>query len=187
MKELNIQYMAALVLRARQNDSDAFAELYTITYNKVYNYARHYLKDDFLAQDALQEIYILALKNLEKLNDPTLFAAWLNRISFNVCYDISAKNKLYPPPVNFDPEILDTVADDHQDINPESSLQQKEEHRRLKEALEYLPFHEKQVIILRFYNNMKLEEIAETCGISRSSVKRYLASGTNTLRQKMKG
>lgn len=77
MSELNIQYIAGLVLRARQNDSDAFAELYALTYNKVYNYARHYLRDDFLAQDAMQEIYILALKNLSKLNDPTLFIAWL--------------------------------------------------------------------------------------------------------------
>lgn len=77
----------------RQNDSDAFAELYTMTYSKVYNYARHYLKDDFLAQDALQDIYILALKNLGKLNDPTLFVARLNRISFNVCYNISLCHK----------------------------------------------------------------------------------------------
>ena len=56
MKELNTGYIAGLVLRARQDDSDAFAELYAMTYNKVYNYARHYLRDDFLAQDAMQEV-----------------------------------------------------------------------------------------------------------------------------------
>ena len=84
MSELNIQDIAGLVLRARQNDSDAFAELYALTYNKVYNYARHYLRDDFLAQDAMQEIYILALKNLSKLNELSLFIGWRNRISFNV-------------------------------------------------------------------------------------------------------
>ena len=93
MKELNTGYIAGLVLRARQDDSDAFAELYAMTYNKVYNYARHYLRDDFLAQDAMQEVYILALKNLSKLNDPTLFIAWLNRIAFHVCFDMSKKLK----------------------------------------------------------------------------------------------
>ena len=186
MKEKNIQYMAALVLRARQNDSDAFAELYAMTYNKVYNYARHYLKDDYLAQDALQEIYILALKNLEKLNDPTLFVAWLNRISFNVCYNISSKTRGMSP-VSFDPEILESVVDDYEGANPEHTYQQKDEHRRLREALDALPFHEKQVITMRFYNNMKLEEIADACGISRSSVKRYLASGQEALKKKLKG
>ena len=52
MKDLNIPYIAGLVIRAQHSDSDAFAELYALTYNKVYNYTRHYLRDDFLAQDA---------------------------------------------------------------------------------------------------------------------------------------
>ena len=91
MKELDIPFIAKLVVRARANDSDAFAELYALTYRKVYNYTRHYLRDDYLAQDAMQEVYILALKNIKKLNDPNLFVAWLNRISFNVCYDMTKK------------------------------------------------------------------------------------------------
>ena len=80
MKDMNIPYIAGLVIRAQHSDSDAFAELYALTYNKVYNYTRHYLRDDFLAQDAMQEVYILALKNIGKLNDPTVFIAWLNPI-----------------------------------------------------------------------------------------------------------
>ena len=55
MKDLNIPYIAGLVIRAQHSDSDAFAELYALTYNKVYNYTRHYLRDDFLAQDAMQD------------------------------------------------------------------------------------------------------------------------------------
>ncbi len=186
MKELNNGYIAGLVLRARQNDSDAFAELYAMTYNKVYNYARHYLRDDFLAQDAMQEIYILALKNLSKLNDPTLFIAWLNRISFRVCFDMSKKMKNGDVELT-DPELLEIVEDSHPGINPETCCQNKDEHQRLGAALEQLPFHEKQVITMRFFNNMKLEEIAAACDISRSSVKRYLASGENTLKELMKG
>lgn len=186
MKELNIQYIAGLVLRARQNDSDAFAELYALTYSKVYNYARHYLRDDFLAQDAMQEVYILALKNLSKLNDPTLFIAWLNRISFNVCFDMSKKLKNSDVPT-LEPEFLDNVEDEYLDSNPEELYRKKEEHRHLMEALEQLPFQEHQVIVMRYFNNMKLEDIADACDISRSSVKRYLAHGQETLRKKLKG
>ena len=186
MSELNIQYIAGLVLRARQNDSDAFAELYALTYNKVYNYARHYLRDDFLAQDAMQEIYILALKNLSKLNDPTLFIAWLNRISFNVCFDMSQKQKKAASQCQ-DPELMEIIADEHIYSNPEANFQKKEENQRLQSALELLPFQERQVIVMRFFNNMKLEEIADACGISRSSVKRYLARGQETLKKILKG
>lgn len=186
MNELDIQYIASLVLRARQNDSDAFASLYAMTYKKVYNYARHYLRDDFIAQDALQEIYILALKNLEKLNDPTLFIAWLNRISFNVCHDFSTKTKGRALS-DADPEILESITDKNPSFNPETHYQQEDERNRLRKAVDSLPFLEKQVVVMRFYNNMKLEDIANACGISRSSVKRYLASGQSALKQKMKG
>lgn len=187
MKELDISYLAGLVLRAKQSDSDAFAELYALTYNRVYNYARHYLRDDFLAQDAMQEVYILALKNLNKLNDPTVFLAWLNRISFNVCYDFGRKNKTASEQQVMDDEVLEIVQDDHLDSNPEASYQKKDEYARLRASMEQLPFQEQQVLSMRFYNNMKLEEIAAAMDISRSSVKRYLASGQDTLRRLMKG
>ena len=149
MKDMNIPYIAGLVIRAQHSDSDAFAELYALTYNKVYNYTRHYLRDDFLAQDAMQEVYILALKNIGNLNDPTVFIAWLT----------------YP--------VL--------------HYQQKDETSRLSDALEQLPFNEKQFLIMRYYNDMKLEEIAAAMEISRSSVKRYIASGQDHLKERMKG
>ena len=186
MKEANIVKIAGLVLRAQSNDSDAFAELYAMTYNKVYNYARHYLKDDFLAQDAMQEIYILALRNLNKLNDPTVFIAWLKRISFNVCYDMSQKhqqrNQAMPGS-----EILEIIEDDYIGSNPEANYQKKDEALRVNQALDELPFNEKQVLVMRFYNDMKLEEIAAAMDISRSSVKRYIASGQKRLLDILKG
>lgn len=185
MREPDIQYLAGLVTRAKQNDSDAFAEIYALTYNKVYNYAKHYLRDDYLAQDAMQEIYISALKNLNKLNDPTLFIAWLNRISFHVCYDISKKPGTGT--VISDPEILEILQDEHLDTNPEAHYQQLDEMECLNKAMENLPFQEKQVLTMRYYNNLKLEEVAAAMGISRSSVKRYIASGQEHLRQLLKG
>lgn len=183
---MDIPYISRLVLRAQQNDSDAFAALYALTYNKVYNYARHYLRDDFLAQDAMQEVYILVLKNLPKLKDPTLFIAWLNRITFRVCFDLSKKpNSSSAQPL--DTEFADIVEDKQPASNPELCFQKKDEHQRLMSSLEHLPFQEQQVITMRFFNNMKLEEIADACDISRSSVKRYLSQGQKKLRELLNG
>lgn len=185
MKELNPQYLAGLVIRATNNDSDAFAELYALTYNKVYNFARHYLRDAHLAQDAMQEVYISALKNLNKLCDPTLFIAWLNRITFHVCYDMSQKLNRD----NFSSaadEILELIQDSHPLSNPEAHYQQKDEYARLYAAMDSLPFQEKQVLTMRYYNNMKLDEIADAMELSRSTIKRYLASGHEHLRNLLK-
>lgn len=183
-KEPDHSYIATLVVRAQAKDSDAFAELYAMTYNKVYNYACHYLKDTYLAQDAVQEVYINVLKNLEKLKDPLLFIAWLNQISFHVCYDIcEKKNAKYG---TIEDEFLELVYDEYVDRNPEAHTLKNDEHERLKEALQKLPLNEMEVITLRYFNNMKIDEIANATDNSKSTVKRYLASATERLQRLMK-
>lgn len=185
MKEPDHNYIASLVIRSQQGDSDAFAEIYAMTYNKVYNYACHYLKDTYLAQDAMQEVFISALKNIHKLNDPLLFIAWLNQISFHVCYDIcKKKNEKYG---TCEDEILELISDDHIDSNPELHACENDEQRRLRAAIDKLPINERQVIIMKFYNNMKIDDIANAMDISKSTVKRYVASAQESLQTMMKG
>lgn len=184
MKEYNHKYIAKLVLRSQKNDSDAFAELYAMTYNKIYNYACFYLKDIHLAQDAVQEVYIRALKNISRIQDPLLFIAWLNQIAFHVCYDMSGQKNSVETPVTT--EILSLASDVHIGHNPEANSQAKDENKRLHDAIASLPFHEHQVIIMRYYRDMKLDDIATALEVSRSSVKRYLASGQKKLSELMK-
>ena len=95
MAEIDYQYIGDLVEQARGGSSDAFAELYAATYKKQYLFACGYLKDEYLAQDALQETYILAFKNLSSLQDTRLFISWLNQINFRVCYDMNIKQKQF--------------------------------------------------------------------------------------------
>lgn len=185
MPEPNHQYLAGLVIRFKQHDTDAFAELYALTYNKVYNYARHYLKDEYLAQDAMQEVYIAAFRNIDKLSDPTLFIAWLNRISFHVCYDIQQKQ--FGRQEFSDPELLELVRDDRPHSDPEALALRSSEIRQLRQAMEELPFQERAVLSMRYYNDMKLEEIASTMDLSRSTIKRYIVSAKEHLARKLKG
>lgn len=183
-KEPDYAYIAKLVMACWNDDSDAFAELYAMTYNKVYNYCHHYLRDAYLAQDAVQEIYINALENIHKLNDPTLFVAWLNQISFHVCFDICKKNNVKYETV--DSETLDFLQDEtNDDLHPEKASMKKAESEQLKTAIESLPLNEQQVIILRYFNNMKLLEVARTLGISLATAKRYLGSAQSALKKLM--
>ena len=179
MAEFNHSYIGTLVDKAQNGDSDAFAELYVITYQHTFNYAAHYLRDGDLAQDAVQETYILALRNLAEIKEPTLFVAWLNQICFRVCYDTARKLKNGNQEV--DPELIEIVHDEYPDHNPEQNAEQNDEVSRLNEAVDHLPFNEQQVIVMRYYNDMKLEEIASALRMSRSTVKRYLQSARDRL------
>ena len=84
-------------------------------------------------------------------------------------------------------EILDIVQDPHLDTNPELHYQQKDEYSRLADALEQLPFNEKQVLIMRYYNDMKLEEIAAAWRSAAAASNAILASGQDHLKERMKG
>lgn len=186
MEALDYKYIAKLVSRAQIGDSDAFAELYAATYQRQYLYAYHYLKDEYLAQDALQETYILALKNLVKLKDPTLVISWLNQINFRVCYNLHKKQQRYNSEmiVN-DDSVFDSDSDTGRGISyqssPEEAVIKVDSKDYLMNQILNLPFTESQVILMKYYQNLKLNEIAQLMDISRSSVKRYLASGRERL------
>lgn len=184
MSALDYKYVSDLVIRAQANDSDAFAELYAATYQKQYHFACCYLKDEYLAQDALQETYILALKNLSKLKDPDLLIAWLNQINFRVCYNLNKKKMRYDMEMadysdnSVNPDITASLEN-----GPEDLIIEIDSKEYLMNQILKLPFTEAQVIILKFYQNMKQEDIASLMDISRSSVKRYLASGLARLKK----
>ena len=176
MAELDYNYIGELVARAKSGDSDAFAELYATTYQKQYLFACNYLKDEYLAQDALQETYITALKNLGTLRDEKLFVSWLNQINFRTCYTISAKQARYNSEMeNYGGDVADTLRS--YEPTPEESAVMVDSKDYLLQQVLALPCTESQVILLHYYNNLTIDEIAYVMEISRSSVKRYLASG----------
>lgn len=122
MVVLDYNYLADLVVNAQNGDSDAFAELYAATYQKQYHFAYSYLKDEYLAQDALQETYILALRNLSKLRDPMLLIAWLNQINFRVCFHMYKKQERYNEElIGFDVRS-ETESSTDQNTPPKSTL-----------------------------------------------------------------
>lgn len=183
MKELDHGHLALLVAKTRDGNAAAFSELYALTYNKVYNYAYHYFRDMHLAQDAVQEIYILVYKKINTLKDCHVFIAWLNQISFHVCYDMAKKrNSDYG---TIDDEFLLTFCDEKLASNPEMQAQTQDEKQRLRNAIDSLPYLQRSVVILRYYNDMELSEIATTMEISLSSVKRYLNTAKDSIRDAM--
>ena len=165
MANYNHRQIAMLVsLFVEENDSNAFAQLYGLTYNKIYNYACYYLKDTYLAQDALQEIYIQVMKKLPDLKEPELFISWLNTIAFHVCYDITIRKSKA--------EFSSRDLADSQNT-PEEFCTKNAVRSLLKQAIDSLSLMEQQIIVLRYFNDLTMEEISRACSVSLSSIKRH--------------
>ena len=181
MSQLDYSYIADLVVACWNDDSKAFAELYALTQDRVYNYCYHYLHDSYLAQDAVQDIYITALQNIRKLKDPSLFVAWLNQISFHTCYDMTKKKK--KDNESYDSDVFDFLQDNHFYLNPEEALDTKVNDELLKAAIDSLCFNEKQIIVMHYMQSMKLKDIANAMGLSLSTIKRHLSSAQKNLKK----
>lgn len=174
MANLDYQYLADLVRKAQQGDSNAFAELYAATYQKQYRYSYKYMKDEYLAQDALQETFVMALKNIGTLQNPELFIAWLNQINFRICYDMQKKQKS---------EVMDEDTSKYyyesmeSEERPEDEIIKVDSKNFILSQIMTLPLTESQVILMRYYQKLTLDEIGKNLDISRSTVKRYLKAG----------
>ena len=176
MSNLDYKYLSKVVRSAQQGNNDAFAELYAATYQRQYAYACNYLKDNYLAQDALQEIYILVYKNLPTLKDPMVFISWLNQISFRVCFNMQERQgKTFSENIlSLDDETnIQPVCDD----TPEKQVIVIDEHKYIMKQIMSLPDSESLAIIYRYFNNMKIDDIASMMHTSKSTVKRLLNSG----------
>lgn len=175
--ELDMSYITRVVRQAQSGDSNAFAELYVATYPRLYRFSYRYLHDKYLAQDALQETYIRALQHLNQLQEPGLIICWLGQINMRICYRMLKKQESV-----LDDEAMAQMPDVRKQADPENETVQIDYNEYLMKQILNLPFTESQVLLLRFYHNMKLGEIAKMLEISLSTVKRSLNSGMKRLR-----
>ncbi len=184
MTDLDYDYLAQLVIKTQDGNSDAFAELYTATYKKQFRFTCRYVKDEYLAQDILQEVYILVLKNIRTLKNPRLFVSWLNQINFRLCFDAFKKSSLQLKELTLsDESLLGDLVEESDSANPESFIEGKDPRSEIMQEVLALKPKETQAIIMRYYNDMTVEEIADAMDCSRSTVKRSLSNGKARLRK----
>ncbi len=153
MSKLDQKYLTGLTLRAASGESNAFAELYAATFQEQYRFCCAYLQDTYLAQEALQETYIQALKGIDSLQDPTLFLPFIGYLSYQSCLRIRLQ-RTTPVPME---EVRVSIG------NQDYMLRQ----------LLTLPFTEAEVLLMRYFDHMSIRRIAKLLGIRSTAVSHY--------------
>ena len=158
-----------LVKKAKKGDSDAFTELYKIHKVYLYKIAYSYVKDEDKALDIIQECAYKGFLNIHKLKKHTIFKTWITRILINVAIDYQKK----------DSKVL--YIDTYPSIKCKDENISLEEKMDLYNAIDTLKDKYKTVIILRYFNNMSIEEIANTMKIPINTVKSHLRRAKESL------
>ena len=146
-----------LVRRALHADPQSFGELCSRYYPSLVAVAEAVLLDHQLAEDAAQETLAEACRQLAKLKKPERFGPWVAAICRNVAKDMLRQRRRQAEPVADCPvQEADCPQDDRAAI--------------LDEALQQLPGHLREVILLRFYNQMSYEQMAKVLGATQQTI-----------------
>ncbi len=148
-----------LIQAAANGDAESFNRLCERYYPAIVAIAFSQLSDRSLAEDAAQEAFFVAFRDLSKLKRSDHFGRWLARISRNVAVDIAkarTRDKLIPI------EDCDSICEEQkeQDYHVEA----------VKNIIAGLPVKAREIIYLRFYNQMSYQEISNLLGISQQAV-----------------
>ena len=168
-----------LVLSAKNGNKKAFDKLYELTSNDVWFTCVSLLKDEENAKDIMQETYITAFLKLDTLKNEEKFCGWLTAIATN-----KSKNKLKGKvEYQIDDEVLIAETETDELMLPEEYINKAEKRKVLLQIIEdTLSFNQYQVVLMFYFNELSIAEIAQALEISEGTVKSRL----NSSRAKMK-
>ncbi len=175
--------IALLVTEIQNGNERAFDELYKLTNQRAYYVALEFVKKDEDAQDILQESYIKALSKIKELGKPESFQSWLNQIVANKSKDFLKKKK----PMLFEAEeneVYEVLPDEDTSFSPEESLDQNELQRTVMEVLDELNEEKRACVLMMYFEELSVSEIAETLEIPEGTVKTRLFSARKDLKEK---
>lgn len=149
---------AALVARAQSGDDPAFEELVRRYRNDVFALSYHFLRNREEAWDISQEVFIKAYRSLRHFRGEASFKTWLLRIASNCCKDVFKKRRLET--VSFD-DALDATQAPSALPGPGERTQARELGRAIDAAVAALPAKHRAAFVLREYEGLSYQEMAE--------------------------
>ncbi len=156
-----------LIAQYLEGDERAFKELLDRYQQKIYTSIYLFVKDETLAEDIFQEVFIKIINTLRsgKYNHEGKFGQWALRISYNLCVDYHRRGKRRPHVhMNDSFDIFDVISS--HDPNAEQLIMRSQTHDRIRSLVDMLPAEQREVVILRHYADMSFKEIAALTRVS---------------------
>jgi RNA polymerase sigma-70 factor (sigma-E family) len=138
--------------------------------------ARFFVDDRAAAEDLVQEAFIRLARSLHRIRDPASATAYLRAIVLNLARDHNRRGLMslrHQPPADPEPASV------------EDQITDRDDARRLVAALRTLPRRQRDCLVLRYYLELPVAEVATTLGLSANSVKTHLKRGLRALEDRL--
>jgi RNA polymerase sigma-70 factor (ECF subfamily) len=172
----------ALLVAYREGDRDAFIELVERYRSELLNFLTRFLSSRAAAEDAFQDTFLQVHLSAESFDAARTFKPWLFTIAANKARDLHRRQRrrnalsLSAPLGNSDDAGTFVDLIEGSDGSPAAPLEQQEEARLVKQAVDGLPAHLREVLLLAYFQRMPYQQIAEDLGVPLGTVKSRLHS-----------
>ena len=168
--------MSPVIRRCLSGDQQAQEELVLAAQNRVYYHCRKMLKHEEDALDATQEILISMLTRLDRLQDPEAFWGWLSAMTANHCRNVLTRGRREAqiPEDDEGSSLLDAFESLDEQTVPDKALDNDETRRMIVELVDQLPPPQRQCVLMFYYEEMSVKDIAAALETSEGTVKSRL-------------
>jgi RNA polymerase sigma-70 factor (ECF subfamily) len=165
---------AELVGRAKAGDATAFEALVLPSYDRLFALAIRIMRDETVAEDAVQDALIHAWREIRGLREPDRFDAWLTRLVVNACRDQARRSRRRPIevavlPIDGPPAREDAIAD-------------LADRDQLERGFRRLTVDQRAILVLHHYQGLRAPEIARVLGIPEGTVASRIHYATRAMR-----
>ncbi len=174
--------------QVKQGDTEALRQLIEAHQHRIIGTVAKMLGDDSDAEDIAQQVFIRVWKSAPRYEPTAKFTTWLFKITRNLVFNELRRRKRHPA------QSLDAVKDDDRPMQlpdhgvkaPDTSLLDDEMQIAIQRAIDELPETQRLAVVLRRYEDVSYEEIAEILELSVPAVKSVLFRARTELREKLK-
>ncbi len=181
--DIEKEIIGKLIEQIQSGSNEAFEDLYRLTSPKAYFVALQILKNEQDAEDILQETYIKVLEKIGEIDPSQSFMGWLYRVVSNKSKNLLKKRNVLAFE-SYEDETFEEIPDDGTEFSPEENLDQGETCREVMAAIDELSDEKRVCIIMKYFGEMTVSEIAESLEVPESTVKNRLYSARKDLKTK---
>lgn len=173
----------ALVKSAQKGDESAFNQLYQSFYKQAYYFALKITNCDADAQDAVQESFITIKQSLVDLREAGNFRKWMLQIVLSKCNKIFRKNKY----ALWDPDMVNAfpVEEKRSYMAGDKHVDHMSKQEWLLKMISQLTLNQREILVLMYFHQLSIKEIAEVLRIPEGTVKSRLVSAKAALKRRM--
>lgn len=176
-----------LIRSVQAGNMDSFEELYKQYYYYVLKIGYDYFRNRAKAEDVTQDVFIIVYKNIHGLTNPEMFVAWLNRVTYNYCHRLYAKEKrdsigyIY---ASDDENYIESIKDE--EVDSLKRIEEQHIKQVIFEILQEMKEDNRIIGYLRFYEELSYQEISERMKIPLGTIATKLKRIKEKLQKELK-